>query len=246
MIFKKKVFLLIKMSSKEVISLGKTKRLIDLNKSYTNFKLTFNVVSENQEDFFLAVVDQKTLDEVADSDIEYKLANGSLSGSVVSDKNIYQNYFLILKSENPVNVNVEINIEELPKKINPPMPQNNGVNNPGRVKGVMPSLNKGFFDSLTTKQIVLIVGVIGVLVFLYFRYGKKSNEVAESVITSTELEVPRSSFVPSSHASSETSSIASSMRSSSKSVSSRASSSSASSRDEPLIERLKKLNLSKK
>ena len=64
MIFKKKTLLLIKMTSKEVISIGKTKRLIDLNKSYTNFKLTFNVVSENQDEFFLAVVDQKTLDEV--------------------------------------------------------------------------------------------------------------------------------------------------------------------------------------
>ena len=42
MIFKKKTLLLIKMTSKEVISIGKTKRLIDLNKSYTNFKLTFN------------------------------------------------------------------------------------------------------------------------------------------------------------------------------------------------------------
>ena len=94
MIFKKKTFLLIKMTSKEVISIGKTKRLIDLNKSYTNFKLTFNVVSENQDEFFLAVIDQKSLDEVADSDIEYKVVNGSLSGSVVSDKNIYQNYFL--------------------------------------------------------------------------------------------------------------------------------------------------------
>ena len=237
------------MSSKEVISIGKTKRLIDLNKSYTNFKLTFNVVSENQDEFFLAVIDQKSLDEVADSDIEYKVVNGSLSGSVVSDKNIYQNYFLILKSENPMNVTVQVDIEELPKTIpqRPPMSNNQQKFNKG-----LPGLKSGgWFDSLSMKQIFVIVGVIGVLVFLYFKYGKKetvsvvSETLASKSLDSTDL-VPKSSFVPTSPASSRassssSSSAASSVRSSSKSVSSNGSS-----RDEPLIERLKKLNLSKK
>ena len=240
MIFKKKTLLLIKMTSKEVISIGKTKRLIDLNKSYTNFKLTFNVVSENQDEFFLAVVDQKTLDEVADSDIEYKMVNGYLSGSVVSDKNIYQNYFLILKSENPMSVTVQIDIEELPKTI-----QQRAAPNQQKFNKIIPGMkSSGWFDSLTTSQIIVIVGVVGVLVFLYFKYGKKEEQsvVSESrSLVSSDL-VPKSSFVPASPASSASSaSLASSARSSSRSMSSNGSS-----RDEPLIERLKKLNLSKK
>ena len=246
MIFKKKRFLLIKMSSKEVISIGKTKRLIDLNKSYTNFKLTFNVVSESQDEFFLAVIDQKSLDEVADSDIEYKPVTGSLSGSVVSDKNIYQNYFLILKSENPMNVTVQIDIEELPKTVQQ-RPAPNTQQRFNKANSGLGLKSSGWFDSLTINQIIVIVGVIGVLLFLYFKYGKNKTEDSVSEVSISkplslgEL-VPKSSFVPSSPSVSS----ASSKKSSVSSSSVRSSRSASSSGDEPLIERLKKLNLSKK
>ena len=73
--------------------IGKLKQLIDLNGDNTNFNVSFKVTSENGEDFNALVVDQKTLD--SGDELNYKLANGILSGSINADKNVYQNYFLI-------------------------------------------------------------------------------------------------------------------------------------------------------
>ena len=101
--------------NKYIVNVNKIKQLVDLNKHYTNFNLRFKAVSQNQEDFYAAVVDQTTIDNVPDSEIEYKLANGSISGNVSSDKNVYQNHFLLLKSENPTIVEVEVELTELPK-----------------------------------------------------------------------------------------------------------------------------------
>ena len=139
-----------------------------------------------------------------------------------------------------MSVTVQIDIEELPKAI-----QQRAAPNQQKFNKIIPGMkSSGWFDSLTTSQIIVIVGVVGVLVFLYFKYGKKEEQsvVSESrSLVSSDL-VPKSSFVPASPASSASSaSLASSARSSSRSMSSNGSS-----RDEPLIERLKKLNLSKK
>ena len=103
--------------------IGKLKQLIDLNGDNTNFNISFKVTSENGEDFNALVVDQKTLD--SGDELNYKLANGVLSGTINADKNVYQNYFLILKADTPTNVTVEINIEELPQKDNSSQNQQN-------------------------------------------------------------------------------------------------------------------------
>lgn len=99
--------------TKNTYTLNTIKQLIDLNGDSTNFDLSFTVTCQDETPFDLLVVDQTTLDN--NPDLEYKQANKTISGSIVADKNVYQNYFLILKSATPCVVDVELTKKELPK-----------------------------------------------------------------------------------------------------------------------------------
>jgi hypothetical protein len=82
------------MKRNENYKLSKVKQLIDLNGDLTNFNLTFNVESSNGSEFEAIVVDQATLDNNAS--LDYKKAPGSISGSIIADKNVYQNAMYLL------------------------------------------------------------------------------------------------------------------------------------------------------
>jgi hypothetical protein len=72
------------------------------------------------------VVDQSTLDN--NPNLEFKRANeGSMSGNIISDKNIYQNYFLCLKSETPCEVDVTIDKKEISPNLQEPSQVMNGL-----------------------------------------------------------------------------------------------------------------------
>jgi flagellar biosynthesis GTPase FlhF len=101
--------------SKKVYTTGKVQQLVDLNEDLTNFKLRFNLTSKNGEEFDMAITDQYTIDN-NNEDIVFKRVKNTISGTIVSDKNVFQNHFLILKSagEKPADVEVVINKQEIP------------------------------------------------------------------------------------------------------------------------------------
>ena len=92
--------------------LSNIKQLIDLNGDAVNFNLNFDVTATNGETFKALVVTQETLD--SNQNLNYQTAKGSISGSINSDQGQYQNYFLVLKADQPTEVIVSINIEHLP------------------------------------------------------------------------------------------------------------------------------------
>ena len=100
------------MHTNQTYKLGKIKQLIDLNGDSINFDISFSVKCKDSTPFNLLVVDQETLDN---EDLVYKDAKHSISGNIVADKNIYQNHFLILKSDTPCDVEVEIKKIDLPE-----------------------------------------------------------------------------------------------------------------------------------
>jgi hypothetical protein len=82
-------------------------QLIDLNEDSLNFEIEFSVTTINNEPFYISVVDQQTLDN--GNDLEFKYVDEkTISGNIIQDDNIYQNYFLCLKSDNNSKVEVEI------------------------------------------------------------------------------------------------------------------------------------------
>jgi len=109
-------------SSEPIIStasypISKIKKLIDINHDMINFKVDFTITSDSDQPFEALVVDQSTLDTVEPNQLKYKTVDGELSGEIVADKNVYQNYFIILKSEIPTSVTVELKTTHLPDYI---------------------------------------------------------------------------------------------------------------------------------
>ena len=110
-----------KMTNVVTLNLNSIKQLIDLNGDKVNFELDFQVESTNATPFDALVVTQEMLD--SETPLDYQKANGIISGKIVADKNIYQNYFLILKSDTPVECRVMTNVRDIQPNIPQQPPQ---------------------------------------------------------------------------------------------------------------------------
>jgi hypothetical protein len=153
-------------------SLTSMKQLVDLNGDTKNFDLTFTATCQEGASFDAVVVDQTTLDN--NNNLEYKKAEGTISGNIIADKNVYQNYFLLLKSAKPCKVNVTIEKKEItPKPVlmqqrQPQVPINSQPlkQSPGNVNW-----------KIVLLVIVLIFGGIA----LYYFYNNKDSKAGEMV-----------------------------------------------------------------
>ena len=160
--------------TKKTYTLGKIKQLIDLNGDSVNFDLTFTVTGKDETMFNVLVVDQTTLDN--SPELQYKEAKGTISGNIVADKNVYQNYFLILKSETPCQVEVELHKKELPRTPDPlPDPRTN----PDRPSVNQAAKTASSWFSLRTGMIV--VACLVAVCLLYYMYNNKESSSHESV-----------------------------------------------------------------
>lgn len=158
-------------------NLNKVRQLIDLNGDTTNFEISFKAVSKNREPFDILIVDQTTLDNTPN--LEFKKAvNGEIAGNIVQDKNIYQNYFMVLKSDNPCQCDVEIVKKELPKSL-PISPMDN--KDSSVTVSLPPSSSSISISSVAWFLIILAVGA-GLIWYLFFRKSEpKPNTVHTAV-----------------------------------------------------------------
>lgn len=167
------------MSVKKILSLtGGGKQLIDLNGDSINFDLTFTARSSENSDFHALVVDQNTLDKVPHDSLEFKRANGSISGNIVSDKNVYQNYFLCLKSDKPCDVEVIINKKEIQPAQPRPRPHPQQVNaTEQHVKNVA---QPPYITNWKLICIVIVIIIGGGLCY-YMYVNKKKQQKNQSI-----------------------------------------------------------------
>jgi hypothetical protein len=94
-------------------TIGKQKQLIDLNEDTLNFIINFELKSNNNIPFYMIVTDQKTLD--SGEKLEYKhVSNGTIKGNITQNDNIYQNYYIVIKSDKPCDVKCLIKKQILP------------------------------------------------------------------------------------------------------------------------------------
>ena len=167
------------------------KRLVDLNGTSVNFNLNFIAQSTNGEPFEVLVVDQATLD--SENDLKYKKAlEGKINGNVVADKNIYQNYFLILRADQDCEVTLQIDKKELPlmEQHNNPPP----VENPTQQYVQQPPLEHLHHQQMppmtaekskpkSNFKFYLIILAVGLgLGILYYFYNKSNNTESVSEI----------------------------------------------------------------
>lgn len=103
-------------------SISSIKQLIDLNGSRVNFHLTFQVKSVTNEPFDALVVTQEMLD--SNSPLNYQRAEGEISGQIKNDNNVYNSYFLCVKSDKTMEIEVTVNITDVPPVVTQPIPTN--------------------------------------------------------------------------------------------------------------------------
>lgn len=152
-------------------TLGPMKQLVDLNGDITNFDLTFNVTSKNGSEFDAVVIDQTTLDN--NPNPEYKKARGNISGNIVADKGVYQNYFLLLRADKPCECDVTIDIKEIPKRT-----ENLQSNGAEKMSSLLPPKRP---SSINWKMILLFIVVVGGGLLLFYYSKKKTDDVGQKV-----------------------------------------------------------------
>ena len=164
------------MSVKKILSVTSGQQLIDLNEETTNFDLTFTAKSLDNSHFDVLVVDQTTLDN--NPKLEFKRAKGVISGNIISDKNVYQNYFLCLKSEKPCDVEIVINKKEIqPRPKEPIKPVFNNPPPHPPPPTLPPPINSPSKTSKTNwKLIFIVIIILGASGAAYYIYNKKKRE----------------------------------------------------------------------
>lgn len=188
-------------------SVSKVKQLIDLNGDSVNFEINFKVSSRNKEPFDILVVDQATLD--SNPNLQYKnVTNGIISGKVRQDKNIYQNHFIILKSDIPCECDVEVSKIDLPLSppeetqqqpyIPPqsPQPRQPQTQSSPPQQSVKKEFNSDKNDGFHWINILLIGGfVVGIGCTLY--WVSRRFEKATVYIPSPVINYEQPEFIPS-------------------------------------------------
>lgn len=102
------------MRTENKYNIGDRHVLVDLNKDLTNFKLTFECISQPQNEYQICVTNQNELDTKQMSELVMKdVVGGTMSGNIVADSNIYENYFLVLRSNANSEVVVVVDLEPI-------------------------------------------------------------------------------------------------------------------------------------
>lgn len=156
------------MNTNQVYNLSNIKQLIDLNGDVINFDLTFSVVSKNGKPFDALVVTQEMLD--SGKELEYQQADGSINGKITNDKNNYNNYFLILKSDEPNECEVSIELTELQPNVT--LQPNNPITKKSKT-----SKNTNWNWKLIMFYCFIALVVLLLLYILYTVFFVKSNEI---------------------------------------------------------------------
>ena len=194
------------MNTQKIYKVTSQKQLVDLNGNSINFDLNFTAQSKNGEPFEILVVDQSTLD--SNNELQYKKAvDGKINGNVLTDKNIYQNYFLILRAEKECEVMLQLQKKELP--ITQPSSQNmytqqqrqpavetfQNMQQPSQIRTQQVPVVKTKAKSNFKFYMIVLVVILG-LGALYYFYTKKKNTENSSVTVKASTPTPVKASTP--------------------------------------------------
>ena len=175
--------------SQKTYTVNRHRQLVDLNGDSKNFDLTFTCTSKDGAPFEVLVVDQATLDSTPT--LQYKKANGTISGNIVADKNVYQNYFLVLKADKPCQVTVKTIKKEI--KPNLPIPQRHASAQPPQMRRP-PSLQPPTRPKKSNWKVIAIAVIVlggGALLYYFYTQNKNKKE-GNTVPTPAPASVPSS------------------------------------------------------
>lgn len=191
----------------KLVNINNIQQLVDLNEDLTNFRLDFKVLSENNVPFKAVVVSQHKLDSSEILDFK-NVDNGIISGNIISDNGVKQNYYLVLKSENPTKCTIEIDLKEIPLNENIKRKQQeyqtqlleeqkilqNSTSFRGQ-KNVKKN-TKGFFNLKTILFLLVIIGGIIFYYLFYIKTKKQGTLDSELFINSNKTLLPENIDLP--------------------------------------------------
>ena len=151
------------MREEQQYKISRRAQLIDLNKDHTNFKLQFECHATPDVTYQVCVTNQTELDSKDISELEMRtVEGGTISGNIVADSDVYQNYFLVLRSENEIPVQVVIDIEPID-----PAPPSSVLHDEGN-QSTSPAPSSS--SSSTGNWLRILFGVMLLLFFLVIVY----------------------------------------------------------------------------
>ncbi len=172
--------------SQKTYTVNKHRQLVDLNGDSKNFDLTFTCTSKGGAPFEVLVVDQATLDSTPT--LQYKKANGTISGNIVADKNVYQNYFLVLKADSPCEVTVKTVKKDIPPNL-PPTPQPRRPPVPTQRPSLKPPTRPGKSNWKIIALVLVVLGG-GALLYYFYSQNKKTKSSSAPVAVDTPVVPP--------------------------------------------------------
>jgi len=98
------------------LTLSKIQQLVPLNNTFVNFESHFEIKSKAGKPFYMLVVSQSELDALPEGDsLDFKnVSQGQMSASIKQDNNLAENWYIVLKADEPNEVEVRIQARELP------------------------------------------------------------------------------------------------------------------------------------
>ena len=173
------------MSIRKTLKLSKIKQLIDLNQNFINFNAQFQVTNKTPNiDYKMLVVNQEQLDDTnfnideAYKNIEWEKTNGVIGGSVLFDKNIFQHWFISLKSDTECDIDIMIDLQKLPDDI-PQQDIKESMIDSTQQNPEFSVVQKPFYK---VKSTWIIIGIIVVLFFSLFFFYKSNKDSTVSPI----------------------------------------------------------------
>lgn len=165
-------------NTKAVVNLDIDKQFFEITEGLVNFEVDFEVKTEDNSPFEIAVVDQKTLDS---DQFPYKrIDKGEVNGKVTNDSNRRLPFFMVLKADKPVVANVTLKKQSLPLVGEEPpkqLPVGKKTNSIPTIKNNQKP--KGFSEkfSTLTKNRTLLIGILiaAVVALWWFRKRKRSS-----------------------------------------------------------------------
>jgi hypothetical protein len=143
------------------LTLDKIKQLVDINGDMTNFKALIEInPADATAEYELAFVNQTILDNAEDFD--YTSTRGPFRHAFTSSDDMYQNHFVCLRSTSPLDVNINVTVEELPTNTVAPM-------KPQVEEFVPPPMEPEKIYEKVWFKVLIVVSVLFVIYWFFFR-----------------------------------------------------------------------------
>jgi len=172
------------------LELSTRHQLLDLNRDKVNFVLNFNIVAEDNKHFFVIILTQKEVDKYGNLDeIEMKTAPGKISGTITVKDNVYENYILLLKSNDNCKVSVDLDVEEVEPELNDVQENYNEMSEPQGNVGYevseddIPIYKKTWFWIF----LLILLLMVGYLGYNYIQNRKENYQLGENIAQAAKI-----------------------------------------------------------